>query len=164
MFDLPALFSPNRTSGTSLGNSISIGSPIDRYPSIVSFLILPTRTSLLNGSLPWANNRCVSIVRHCSLPRWMRHARVGRRRVEAGLVGVAGAHGLVHGVVELEDDALGAVLAVGRFVFALDDGEGLHDVVHVGALDAVEVEVGGVQLAAKQEAPLLVPAERRAVV
>ena len=43
-----------------------------------------------------------------------------------------------------QDDALGAVLAVGGFVLALDDGEGVHDVVRVVVDDAVEVEVDGV--------------------
>ncbi len=55
--------------------------------------------------------------------------RVGRRRVEAGLVGLAGADGLLHGVVDLEDDALGAVVTVVLLLLlAADDGEGVHDV------------------------------------
>ena len=94
----------------------------------------------------------------------MRGAGIAGRRVEAGLVGLAGAHGLGHLVVDFQDDALGAVFAVRGLVLALDDGEGVHDVVHVVAGDAVEVEVGGVQFAAQQEAALFVPAEGRAVV
>jgi hypothetical protein len=53
---------------------------------------------------------------------------------------------------------------VGGFVFAADDGEGVHDVGDVLAFDAVEVEVGGVQFAAEEEAALFVPAEGGAVV
>ena len=49
-------------------------------------------------------------------------------------------------------------------VLLLDDREGLDDVVGVVAVDAVEVEEGGVQLAPKQEAAGIVPAERGAVV
>ena len=79
------------------------------------------------------------------IPWRMRHPWISRRRVEQGLVGLTSLDGLLHGVVDLQDDALGAVLAVGSLVLALDDGEGVHDVVHVVAGDAVEVEVGGVQ-------------------
>ena len=96
--------------------------------------------------------------------RRMRHARVGRGRVEASLVGRTAGHRRGHLVVDLQDDPLGAVFAVLLDVLALDDGEGLHDVVHVVAGDAIEMEVGGVELAAQQEAARLVPAERRAVV
>jgi hypothetical protein len=42
---------------------------------------------------------------------------------------MAGTDGLLHCVVDFEDDALGAVVAVEFFfVFAADDGEGVHDV------------------------------------
>jgi len=58
----------------------------------------------------------------------MRHPWIGRRRVEQGLVGLASLDGLLHGVVDLQDDALGTVLTVGGFVLALDDGEGIHNV------------------------------------
>jgi len=68
----------------------------------------------------------------------------GKMRVEHGLVGLAGLHSLLHGVIALQDDALGAVLAVGGLVPTFDDGEGVHDVCHVVAGDAVKVEVGGV--------------------
>ncbi len=36
-------------------------------------------------------------------------------------------------------------------VLALDDWEGFHDVVHIVAFDAVEVEVGGVEFASQEE-------------
>ena len=42
----------------------------------------------------------------------MTAARVGRGRIEAGLVGLAGLHGLGEGVVDFEDGAFGAVVAV----------------------------------------------------
>ena len=113
---------------------------------------------------------------------WVAATGIGGRRVEEGLVGVAGADGFLEGVVDLKDGFLRAVdAAVLGFVFALHDGEGVHDVgdgiagrgegagegfrllppLDFGA--EVEVEEGGVQLAAKQEAPLLVPAEWRPV-
>src|SRR6267142_3358496 len=123
--------------------------------------------------------------------RRMATARVHRRRVEANLVGLAGAHGRGEGVVDGEDDAPGAVVAVAlRLVPMADDGEGVHDEgygvargqeagreprqvcrrlavcrapVAAGLGRQVEVEEGGVQLAAEQEAALLVPAERRAI-
>jgi hypothetical protein len=89
----------------------------------------------------------------------MRYVRVCRGRVEEGLVGFTASYGSDHGIVDLEDGVFGAVVAVGFFVFAFDDGEGIHDVVNVVALDAVEVEVGGVEFAAEQEAAVFVPAE-----
>ncbi len=79
----------------------------------------------------------------------------------------------------MEDGFFGAVVAVFGFVFALHDGEGVQDVADgmagrgegagegfglllpLGLGAEVEVEEGGVQLAPQQEAPLLVPPERR---
>ena len=105
---------------------------------------------------------------------------IGGWRGEEGLVRGAGGDGLGEGVVDLEDGFFGAVGAVFGFVFAFDDGEGVHDVGHgmagrgegagegFGLLTPfvlaaeVEVEEGGVQLAAQQEPPILVPTERRA--
>jgi len=86
---------------------------------------------------------------------------VGRRGIEAGAVGLARGDGLSHGVVDLEDDAFGAILAVCGLVMAADDGEGVHDVGDVVAGDAVEMEVGRVQLAAEEEAAVFVPAVGR---
>jgi hypothetical protein len=71
---------------------------------------------------------------------------------------------LLHGIVDVEDNALGAILAMRLFVLAFDDGEGLQNVVRVVAPNAVEVEVGRVEFAAQQEAARFVPAERRASV
>lgn len=70
-------------------------------------------------------------------------------------------------------------MAVFGFVFALHDGEGVHDVADglagrgegagegfgllspFGLAAEVEVEEGGIQFAPEEEAPLLVPPERR---
>src|SRR5262245_50912557 len=60
------------------------------------------------------------------LGKWVR--RRSRRGIEQGLKWPAGADGLRHRVVDLEDDALGAVVAPLLLVLALDDGEGVHDV------------------------------------
>ena len=120
----------------------------------------------------------------------MATAQVSRRWVEARLVGLTGAHGLGEGVVDVEDNAPGAVVTIElRLVLAADDGEGVHAggygvarrreagreprpvcrrlAVYQAPVAALlgwqgEVEAGGVQLAAEQEAALLVPAERRA--
>jgi hypothetical protein len=90
-------------------------------------------------------------------------ARVGGGRVEAGWIEGSGAGGVGHGVVDLEDDALRPVFAVGLLVVLPHDGEGVEDVGGVVAGDAVEVKEGGVQLGAEEEAAGRVPAERRAV-
>ncbi len=106
---------------------------------------------------------------------------IGGWWIEEGLVGAARGDGAGEGVVDLEDGFFGAVVAVVfGFVFAFDDGEGVHDIGHgmagrgegagegfglltpVVLAAEVEVEEGGVQLAAQQEAPILVPPERRA--
>ena len=55
---------------------------------------------------------------------------IPRGRVEAGLVGLAGGDGVLHGVVDFEDGSLGAVFAVFCLFLALHDGEGIHDVVN----------------------------------
>ena len=73
----------------------------------------------------------------------MGDAVIGRRWIEAGDVGNAGARVLGHGVVEFEDDALGAVLTVGLLVVLFDDGEGIEDVDDVVARKAVKVEESG---------------------
>jgi len=57
----------------------------------------------------------------------MGQARVGRGWVKAGVVWLPRGYDLLHGVVDVEDDAPGAVVAVElRFVLAADDGEGVH--------------------------------------
>ncbi len=59
----------------------------------------------------------------------MAAAEIGGGRGEESLVGVAGADGLLEGVVDLKDGFLRAVeAAVLGFVFALHDGEVVHDV------------------------------------
>ena len=55
-------------------------------------------------------------------------------------------HGLLHGVVHVEGDALREVFAVRPLVLAFDDGEGFQNAVPVVAPDAVEVEGGRVRL------------------
>ena len=61
-------------------------------------------------------------------PWRMSHPRIGGWRVEPGLVRLAGADGLGHRVVDFEDDAFGAVVAVVLgFVLAADDREGGHN-------------------------------------
>lgn len=57
--------------------------------------------------------------------------------------------GLGHPVENLEDGILGGEGAVFGFVFALDDGEGFHDVVHISGGDAVEMKKGGIKLTAQ---------------
>ena len=114
------------------------------------------------------------------------------RRVEAGLVGVAGVDRCLHFVVDFEDRVFGDVAAglddlagvVFDFgagdVFAFDDGEGFHDVLdgvprrgehldEFGAVGApllrraqIQVEVRGIQLAPQQKPTLLIPTKRRA--
>ena len=70
-----------------------------------------------------------------------------RRWVEARVIRRARRRGLLYGVVDVEDHALRAVFAVRLLVLAFDYREGLQNVVHVVAPDAVEVEVGRVGLA-----------------
>lgn len=82
----------------------------------------------------------------------MAAVRVSGWRVEARRVGLAGALGGSEGVVDFEDDALGAVFAVGLLVVLPDDGEGVHHEGGVLAVQGVEMEEGGVQFAAEQGA------------
>ncbi len=111
----------------------------------------------------------------------MTAATICGRRVKPGLIQLAGSHRLGHGVVDFQNGVLGAIAAVGGFVLALDDGEGVHDVGHGiagrgegvgegGGLLAplvrraeIEMEKGGVQFTAEQKAPGFIPAEGRAI-
>jgi len=68
----------------------------------------------------------------------MRDTRISRWGKEC-TVGFASAHGFGHGIIDFQYNSLGTVLAVFLLVFALDEGEGLHDVVHVVAGDANEI-------------------------
>ena len=64
----------------------------------------------------------------------MAAARVCWWRIKAGLAELAGALGGGESVVDFEDGAFGAVIAVELgFVFALHDGECVQDVGHGGA-------------------------------
>ena len=87
----------------------------------------------------------------------MRGARVAGRWIEEGLVRFTGVDGALHAVVRVEDEEFGAEVAVALDVVTLHDRKGLHDVLHVVAGDAVEMEEGGVELCAEMWAPRLVP-------
>ena len=54
----------------------------------------------------------------------MSHLWVRRRWVEQGLVGLAGFDGALHGVVDLQDNAFGAVLAGLLDLLLLQHGKG----------------------------------------
>ena len=87
---------------------------------------------------------------------------ISGRWIETGVIRLASRDGLLHGFIDFQDNPLRAILAKLPFVLTLDDWEGIHDVIDIIACDAIEVEVGGIEFAAQQEAPLFVPAERRA--
>jgi hypothetical protein len=89
----------------------------------------------------------------------MCHARIGRRRIEQGLVRLTSVDGTLETVVDVEDLLLGPVAAPLGNILALDDREGLHDVVDIVTLDTVEVEEGRVELAAEEKSPLLMKQE-----
>lgn len=74
----------------------------------------------------------------------MAAAWVSRWRIKAGLVGLAGLHGGGEGVVDFEDDAFGAIVAVELFlVLALHVWEGVQDVGHGGAGRGERLGQGG---------------------
>ncbi len=82
----------------------------------------------------------------------MRHTRIGWGRLDEGLIGDAGADRFGHEVVDFNDDSLGSVFAVRAFVLFPDNTERVLDVGSVVALDAVEMEEGGVELTAELKA------------
>lgn len=57
----------------------------------------------------------------------MTAAGIGGGSVEAGLVGLAGGDGVLHGVIDVEDGVFGAVVAVGSFIFVFYNGNEVHD-------------------------------------
>ncbi len=112
-----------------------------------------------------------------------------RRRVQTRLVGLAGADGFLHGVVDFEDNSLGAVVAILLLlILSADDRERIHDEGHGIARGwkagfkaseisrclalhwapvplllrrQVEVKEGGIQFTTEPESAILVPPERR---
>lgn len=90
----------------------------------------------------------------------MTAAWLSRRWVQDGLVWLPAGLGLGHGVVDCQDDSLGAVLPPALLVLAFNNGEGLQDVGGVLPIDAVKVKIQGVQFTADEEAALFVPAEK----
>jgi len=94
----------------------------------------------------------------------VRGAGVGGRRIERGAVGRAAPLGSGEDIVDIQHQPGGAVLAEALAIVLGDDRDGADDVSDLVAGEAVEVDLGDVEFAAEAEAPLLVPAERRAVV
>ncbi len=84
---------------------------------------------------------------------------IAGRWIQAGLIGLSGSLGLLHLVADFEDYTLSPVLAEAFLVFALDDREGLHDVVGVIARDAVKMKECGIEFAANQKPTFLIPAK-----
>src|ERR1019366_3505584 len=82
--------------------------------------------------------------------------------VEDGLIGLAGRNRLGHLVVDLQDQSFGSGETVG--VVALEGAEAVHDVVHIITVNAIQVEVRGVQFGPDRDPPLLVPSERRPII
>jgi hypothetical protein len=56
----------------------------------------------------------------------MRDAGIGGWWIEGGLIGLAGTHGICHGIIDFEDHPIGAVLAVFLFILALDEGGNVY--------------------------------------
>lgn len=61
----------------------------------------------------------------------MHHTRVRRGRVEPRLIVLAALHGLLHLVVDFEDDPFGAVLAALLHFLLPVHPERIHDIVHI---------------------------------
>jgi hypothetical protein len=52
--------------------------------------------------------------------------------------------------VNVKDGFFGEIIAVCGFIFAFDNGEGVHDVSGIIDRNAVEVKIGGIQFAAQE--------------
>lgn len=73
-------------------------------------------------------------------------------------------YGLRHLVVDFENQALRAVLAMCLFVVLADDRERVHCVVGVVAREAIQAEEGGIELTAEKTPACWLPAKGWAVV
>jgi hypothetical protein len=69
----------------------------------------------------------------------MTTTRVCGRWVEARLVGLTSANGFLHGIVDFEDGASGAVFSEFLLILPADDGESAHDMCH-GNADGCEFD------------------------
>src|SRR5690606_34568357 len=94
---------------------------------------------------------------HHSSPRVTR-AGAGRR-IEDSAVGLARTGGFGHRVVDRQDEALSAELAMVPFLVLAEHEERVEDVLHLWPGQAVDMEHGGVQLGTDQLATPGQPAE-----
>src|SRR6266571_748456 len=97
-------------------------------------------------------------------PRPMCHPRISRRRYQPCLIRYPRLHRPLHLIIDFHNHPLRPELPVLLLILALHNRERLHNIVHVIALDAIQVKISRVQLAAQQETPLFVPSEGRTIV
>ena len=97
-------------------------------------------------------------------PRCMRHRRISRWRVQPRLIWLAALDGLLQLVINLQDDALGAIFAVLFLFLFFPDTERTHNIIYIISCYAIEDEIGCVEFAAQEETALFIPTEERAII
>jgi hypothetical protein len=86
---------------------------------------------------------------------------ISRGWIKAGMIRLASYDSLLHSIVNIQNDSLSLVLPTLRFILALKDREGFHDIIDVIMSDAVEMEVRRIKFATQQKAAFYVPAKWR---
>ena len=65
--------------------------------------------------------------------------------------------GVLHCILNLEDNSFGAVFALGGFVFAVHDGKSVYDVVGSITVNSVKVKIGSIKFATQDKATFFIP-------
>src|SRR2546429_50749 len=73
---------------------------------------------------------------------------------------MAGFDGVMHPVIDFENYTFRPVLVMLGLVITPDDGERVHDVVHVRALDTIKLKKRGIEFALEEEPSCGIPAKR----
>jgi hypothetical protein len=89
----------------------------------------------------------------------VRDARVSGRGIQPGLVRLPRAHCPLHFIIDFQDNPLGSVFSVFIFVFTLYYGEGIHNVIYIWTINAIEVEEAGIKFTADKKTALYIPAK-----
>jgi len=94
----------------------------------------------------------------------MGYSRISGWRIEPSLIGFTCFNCSLHLIVDLQNDALGAILAPLLLLFLPPHPECAHNILHILPRNPIQMEVRRVQLAAQEKPPLFVRPERRPIV
>ena len=101
-----------------------------------------------------------------SLPLSSPHAPppIRRTRHQPRSVRLPRLHRPPHLIIYLQNHPLRPILPEPLLILALHNRECLHNIIHIIALDTIQVKIRRIQLTAQQKTSLLIPTERRPII